>query len=137
MTGENWSEECYGYPLFTADNFRKVVDFIIENDEKEYTPEQIEAMKECEDEFDLEEFTDYPVSWRVAEIINRLEGTTVFRGFIPCGDTDLDSHIGVGTIWPWSESRMSKEKIDEILAKYAGILGIEKEPDELVLEYYG
>lgn len=137
MSMRGWSEEGYGYPLFTADNFQKVVDFIIENDDRKYTPEKISLMKECEDEFDLEEYIDDPVCWRVAQIINRLEGISCFRGYLSCGDTNVDCHIGFGTVWPWQEERITKEKADEILEKYAEILGINEAPDTFDLEYYG
>ena len=135
----SWSEEGYGYPLLTADNLPNVIEFIIKNDTKKYTPEQIEEMRECDDEFDLEEYTDDPIPWVVAKIINNLENTTVFEGYLSCGDTDVDCHIGAGTIWPWTgqEKYISKEKVDEILAKYAKMLNIPHTPDFFSLEYYG
>lgn len=137
MSMRSWSEQGYGYPLFNGKNFRRVVDFIIENDEKNYTDEEAREMRDCEDEFDLEEYIDDPVSWKVAEIINRLENTSVFQGYQPCGDTDVESHIGVGLIYPWSDERMSKEKANGILMKYAGVFGIEEAPDYFDLEYFG
>ena len=139
MSMRSWSEQGYGYSLFPLndDNLQKVVDFIIENDEKKYSLEDIKEMRECEDEFDLEYIIGDPVCYKVTNIMNRLEGTMVFCGYLPCGDTDVESHIGICPFYPWECPTMTKEQADSLLEKYAKILGITEKADYFDLEYFG
>ena len=139
MSMRSWTEDGYGYQLINANNLDKIKKFIVDNDTKKYTEEELEGIRESENEWDMEEWIDDLVPWRVAEIINKLEGYKVLiKGYQSCGDTDQDCMIGIEPLYPWSmEESITKEKADEILNKYAEILGIEMAPDYFEAEYFG
>lgn len=139
MSMRSWTEDGYGYQLINANNIDKIKQFIIDNDTKEYTEEELEAIRESEDEWDMEDWIGDPVPWRVADIINKLEGYKfLIKGYQSCGDTDQDCMIGIEPLYPWNmEEPITKEKADEILNKYAKILGIEMTPTYFEAEYFG
>lgn len=141
MSMRSWTEEGYGYQLINANNIDKIKKFIIDNDIKEYTDEELIAIRESENEFDMEGWIGDPVPWRVADIINRLEGYKwLFKGYQSCGDTDQDCMIGIEPLYPWNigmEEPITKEKADSILNKYAEILGINAKPTYFEAEYFG
>ncbi len=139
MSMRSWTEDGYGYQLINANNIDKIKQFIIDNDTKEYTEEELEAIRESEDEWDMEGWIGDPVPWRIADIINKLEGYKfLIKGYQSCGDTDQDCMIGIEPLYPWSIGEpITKEKADEILNKYAKILGIEMTPTYFEAEYFG
>lgn len=139
MSMRSWTEDGYGYQLINANNFDKIKQFIIDNDTKEYTEEELEAIRESEDEWDMEGWIGDPVPWRIADIINKLEGYKfLIKGYQSCGDTDQDCMIGIEPLYPWNmEEPITKEKADKILNKYAKILGIEMTPTYFEAEYFG
>lgn len=139
MSMRSWTEDGYGYQLINTNNFDKIKQFIIDNDTKEYTEEEFEAIRESEDEWDMEGWIGDPVPWRIADIINKLEGYKfLVKGYQSCGDTDQDCMIGIEPLYPWNmEEPITKEKADEILNKYAKILGIEMTPTYFEAEYFG
>jgi hypothetical protein len=137
---QSWTEEGYGYQLFVAGNFDKVKQFIIDNDTKKYTTEELEYINECDEEWELEELIDDPVPWRVADIINGLEeyDYALFKGYQSCGDTDQECMLGIAPRYPWNaDETITKEKADELLNKYAEILGINMEPEYFEARYFG
>lgn len=139
MSMRSWTEDGYGYQLINANNIDKIKQFIIDNDTKEYTEEELEAIRESEDEWDMEGWIGDPVPWRIADIINKLEGYKfLIKGYQSCGDTDQDCMIGIEPLYPWNmEEPITKEKADKILNKYAKILGIEMTPTYFEAEYFG
>ena len=139
MSMRSWTEDGYGYQLINANNFDKIKQFIIDNDTKEYTEEELEAIRESEDEWDMEDWMGEPIPWRIADIINKLEGCKfLIKGYQSCGDTGQDCMIGIEPLYPWDmEEPITKEKADEILNKYAKILGIEMTPTYFEAEYFG
>ena len=135
-----WTEYGYGYPLFNGSNLPNIVRFIVENNEGRYSGETIQNMYEATDEFKLYDYTEDPVPWVVAETINNLEGTTVFRGYQDDGDTNQESMIGIEPCYPWtmnSNDPKTKEEANALLNKYAKILGITETPSDFTAEYFG
>ena len=139
MSMKSWSEVGYGYELFNGKNMDNIKKFIIENGN--YSEEQIGSINEAEDEWDLQEVTDDPVSWVIASHINAKEGLIcAFEGYDSCGDTDQEQMLGIAPSYSWKirpEDMLTKEKADELLEKYAKILGITEKADYFTAEYYG
>lgn len=140
----SWTEEGYGIPLWTGNNFRNVVDFIVSHEFSDITTNDLsvlESICEEQDEFELECFLNDPASYWVAEIINNLEGTEIFSGFRECGDTDQEQYVGVSPRYPWNLSvrdrQLTREEVDKILNKYATLLGIEESPEYFTAHYFG
>jgi hypothetical protein len=93
------------------------------------------------DDVILWEYIGGPAAWSVGSIINQLEGTTVFRGYASCGDTDQEEMIGIEPTYPWlmneKDRMLTKEKVTAILEKYAAILGVTQNPDDFEASYCG
>ena len=135
MSMSEWTEEGYGMPLFNGDNLNNICDFIIK-----YDPEvNSEEMKKAPDHYVMADILNAPVPWKVAEIINRLEDTMIFKGFQENVDTDQEAMIGIQPVWPWEskDEDISKVGCDMLLGKYAAILGIKTEPEYFTAHYYG
>lgn len=144
MSMKSWTEEGFGMLLFTEHNEDKVYEFL-----KKYNPELLPTEDELHEALDdgeeigdiLWEFIGEPASWHVANIINELEGTTIFNGYNSCGDTDQEEMIGVEPGYPWTmndvDRSLTKAKAMEILNKYARILGIQEMPEYFTAEYFG
>lgn len=140
MSMKNWSEDGYGFALFNVNNWKNIVDFILKNTTTNYTDEQKKEMYECEDEYELEDMIDKPVAWSVADYINKAEGTTIFKGYQSCSDTDQETMIGIEPCYPWSmttNDMITQDKANELLTKYAEILGITEAPNYFEAEYFG
>ena len=142
MSMKSWSENGYGYALnFTAEGLAKTVDFLLANDEKEVYKGKEEEMRKVEDEFDLEDAIGSPACNAIAETINRLEGCHIVAGYVSCGDTDEDAHLGICPGFPWEftgeDKAMTKERANEIMVKYAPLLGVKEAPDYFEIEYFG
>ena len=104
----------------------------------DYDPETKEMMQDCEDEFDLQEYTDDPVVWVVADIINKKEGADILRGYRSDADTEQEAMLGLEPCYPWHMSKITtQEETDEVLNKYAKQLGITAKPDYFTAEYWG
>ena len=135
MSWKAWTESGYGYPLFTDSNFRTVVNFIAQHQKND------SGITNAQDAMDAYEYLDQSCAEEVADIINRLEGYRVFRGYCSNGDTGQDEYIGVEPMYPWSmtakDLELSKEKANELLCKYAEILGIEEAPEYFDAYYCG
>ncbi len=138
MSMRAWTQEGYGYHLFSGDNMEEIKDFLIKNEN--YSKEEIQLIRDAEDEWDLQEVTDDPVSWVIAAHINAKEGLAcAFEGYDSCADIDHGQMIGISPKYPWEyrqEDRITREKANEILNKYAKILGIKEEPCEFTAEYH-
>lgn len=145
MSMKSWTEEGFGFNLFTEGNMDKVKDFLVDNIETVKKVQHLTELSEdeiraCEDEIEMNDILFEPVSRVVANVINELEGMSVFAGYDSCGDTDQDMMIGIIPAYPWGlkESDMiTKEKAEELLNKYAEALGIDEEPDYFEAEYFG
>lgn len=140
MSMRTWTEDGYGYPLFNVYNLDQIKKFIIDNDLRKYTVEELLAIKSADDEFELGYCIDDPVPWKVADIINRLEGITVIKGYQDDGDTDQEAMIGIEPCYSWTMNEndpKTKEEADVLLNKYAEILGITVKPDYFIAEYFG
>ena len=149
MSMKSWTEEGYGYRLETGSNMKNIVDFIVDNTRElqkntkngyvfNFSEEDIKNMYNCEGLFDLAEYTDDPVPWVIADIINNIEGTELlFKGYQDDAGTDQEAMLGIAPVYPWYTPRYTKEKCDELLKKYADILGITEKPDFFEAEYYG
>ena len=140
MSMKNWSESGYGYELLNDDNWKNIVDFILQNTTQDFTDEQKQEMYECEDEFYLEDIIDNPVAWSIADYINKAEGMTIFRGYQSCADTDQETMIGIEPCYPWgltANDMITQNEADGLLAKYAEILGITDAPNYFEAEYFG
>lgn len=134
MSWHAWTENGYGYPLFNENNLKKVLKFIADNTEyKELT--------DCENEYEACDIMGQCCADTIAEIINEQEQLSVFRGYTACGDTDQEEHIGLEPLYPWSLSEndrlLTKEKANQILVKYAEMLGIEETPEYFEACYCG
>ncbi len=139
MSMKSWTREGYGYQLFNENNLDDIKKFLIENGN--YTEDEIQTLRTAVDEFDLQEVTDDPVSWIIASHINAKEGLAcVFEGYNSCGDTDQEQMIGICPRFSWElepENMLSRTMADEILEKYAKVLGITEKQDYFTAEYYG
>ncbi|MBQ7673230.1 MAG: hypothetical protein IJT36_01700 [Alphaproteobacteria bacterium] len=138
MSMEYWSEEGYGFPLFNEDNFDKVVDFIVKYEN--YNETKTTDIKECKKDWELNEVIGEPVSCVVANIINRIEEVSLLAGYDCCGETKQEQMIGVVKFFPWQINKnqlINLQETNEILNKYAKVLGIKKEPDYFTAKYFG
>ena len=148
MSMQSWTEYGYGFPLNSGDNIEAIKKFICENSSIEGLPPEYqipEDMKagimECDETYWIYVLLKVYTSSIVAAIINDKEGTTLFRGYGSCGDTDQEEMIGAEPLYPWmmneKDMTLTEERVDEILVKYAGILGIDEEPYSFNAAYYG
>ena len=148
MSMRSWTDEGFGMLLFTGHNEDKVLGFL-----KQHNPELFhneEELKMLLEDGKTSSYTSYtmwdffgePASWLVANTINKLEGTTIFRGYAPCSDTDQEEMIGIEPGFPWTMNRVdlslsTRLKATEMLRKYAEILGIDEEPEYFIADYFG
>lgn len=144
MSMRSWTEDGFGMRLFDGDNGKEVYGFV-----KEYSPELLPTEEELQAALDsgddicyiLWDYIGEPVSWHIANIINKLEGTTVFKGYAPCGDTDQEEMIGIEPLYPWQinevDRALTKDKAMELLNKYGRLLGIQEIPEYFNAEYCG
>lgn len=134
MSWKQWSEDGYGYPLYNKTNLRKILKFIAENTE-------YKEIEDCESRYDAYDIMDQCCADTIAEIINRNEECTVFRGYRSDCDTNQEECIGAEPMYPWTLSEkdktLTKEDVRKILIKYAEILGIEEEPTYFEAYYCG
>ncbi|MBR3517889.1 MAG: hypothetical protein IKM88_16020 [Lachnospiraceae bacterium] len=140
MSMKSWTEEGYGAPLLNGDNLEDVLRFVIDHSDLRYDTEKAEKLLACENEWDANDVLDKPLPWVVAEIINRLEGTTVFKGYQDDGDTNQEMMIGIAPAYPWQmteKDRMTEEEATEILNKYLEEMGLDEIADYFDAEYCG
>lgn len=134
MSWHSWTEDGYGYPLFNEHNLRSVLEFIADNTE-------YKEVLDCETDYDAYDIMGQCCADTIAEIINKRERLTIFRGYTTCGDTDQEEYLGVEPAYPWSMSendkQLTKERANSILIKYANILGIKEAPDYFEASYCG
>ena len=140
MSMTSWSEYGLGFQLFTGDNTEKVMRFL--KNHGEIISDWDSVLEEMRDDyFDPMDVVGEPASWAIARIINKQEGTTVFKGYNSCGDTDQEEMIGVEPCYPWGMNKMdrslTKEKAIDILNKYAFELGSTSQPDYFEAKYFG
>lgn len=142
MSMRSWSECGFGYKLFNGSNFDRVKKFLMDHvDVLCYgsANENKSTLSKCCDEFDIElAIGSYP-STCVANIINSIENCFDFCGFDPCGDCGTDEHFGIPMSFPWDcDSKFrDKDGAIKVLKKYAEQLGIDGDPSEFDLEYFG
>ena len=141
MSYQQWTENGFGFELWTGHNSKDIVEFICAH-ESSLTDSVKEKLRSCDDEYDVCEELGQFASGEIACIINEAEGTTVFRGFDPCGDTDQYEMIGVGEFHPWDlitekDREMSRDDAEEILLKYMKILKVDGKPDYFEAHYGG
>ena len=142
MSMHHWTEMGYGMPLFAKeDNFAKVTAFIRENCGNDYTEEEKEAIeKTCQDSFEYYEVVGEWPCETIANIINKKEGISLLRGFIP---EDQEEMIGFEPVYPWykgteADRMLTKEEANRILSKYGTILGCPvSEIGKFEAEYFG
>lgn len=147
MSMEETTEEGYGYKLFCENysNFSRIIDFIVKHHEKlteELKTSLYQAKDNDELEDELEELLGEPAALTIAEIINQLENKEVMCGYRSCDDTDQPQMIGIMPNYPWHYHRMpqdvmTKEECNELLNRYAEILGITEKADYFLAHYYG
>lgn len=149
MSMKSWTEEGYGFKLETGSNMKNIVDFVVANTKElpknteygyifKFSEEDIKNLYECESLDDLYEYTSDPVCWIIADIINNLEGTNFVKGYTSSAETDQPAMLGIEPVYPWQNKKLiTREVCDEILKKYAKILGITEAPDYFEAEYYG
>ena len=149
MSSKTWTEHGFGVKLFTDNNEKQVFAFIANNlDLLEYINEVPKIRTALENCADYDEYSnimintlyEYPCD-AVAGIINRKEGTTIFRGYRPDGDTDQEEMIGAEPMYPWDmndrDRSISYEETKSILKKYAAEIGQNEDPYDFDAEYYG
>lgn len=134
MSWQAWTEDGYGYPLFNENNLKKVLKFIADST-------SYKELIDCEDSYDAYDIMGQCCADTIAEIINERENLTLFRGYTTCGETDQEEHIGAEPVYPWRLSEndrlLTKEKVNQILTKYAEVLGIEEAPYYFEAYYCG
>ena len=144
MSMRSWTENGFGMPLFSGYNDGMVYGFL-----KEHSPELVPTEEELQEALDsgddicyiLWDYIGEPVSWHIANIINKLEGTTVFKGYAPCGDTNQEEMIGIEPAYSWTmndvDRSLTKGRAMELLNKYGRLLGIQEIPEYFRAEYCG
>ena len=144
MSMRSWTEDGFGMLLFTNHNEKHVYQFIAQhNAELLPTENELQEALDAGEEFGdiLWEYLGEPASWYVANAINKTEGTTIFKGYASCGDTGQEEMIGAEPCYPWTMNEvdwsMTKEKVCDLLQKYADILGIDEVPEYFEAEYFG
>lgn len=143
MSMRHYTEDGYGIPFNSHHNKEKIIRFLYDHGQLPpgETPDSLlEAMSEDPYLSMWEFFSECP-SDMVARVINKIEGTTIFRGYWECGDTDQEEMIGVEPCYPWTmnekDRSLTKEDATAILIKYAEILGIEDAPEYFEAYYVG
>lgn len=126
----------YGFKLLNERNIKKVVEFVIErNDFLMLSDEEVAEVREFAakgDKVGVNETIGMPISWAVAEIINRTEGITLFCGVRP-GEIGTTEYIGIDQRFPWflneNDRKYHLEDCNALFAKYAELLGIDDMPE--------
>lgn len=138
MSWRSWTEQGYGFPLYTGKNLGALKKFLMKRETNNKIATEI---RDAEDETDLEDVLGDPVSWTVAGIIRSETGYESFIGFTSCGDTNFEEHIGFCADHPWrfkgKDAAMTLEDAQKVLEKYAAELEIDTEPDYFEAEYCG
>lgn len=139
MSWKAWSEEGFGYEI-DCGNAEKIRDFILKHEDVvRLSEKEKKELKESESWDDLCFIMDRP-SDVVSEIINKLEGYTVFQGF-NADEADHGESFGVGKWFPWqvkgNNARVTLDEVKLILKKYGEELGVDKDPDYFEMEYCG
>ncbi len=138
MSMKSWTEEGYGAPLLNENNLEDVFRFVI--DHGNLDEETAEKLLACKDELEANDVLDEPLPWVVAGIINRLEGTTIFKGYQDDGGTNQEMMIGIAPVYPWQmtdKDMMTEEEATEILNKYLEEMGLDERADYFDAEYFG
>lgn len=144
MSWQQWTESCFGYPLFNGHNFGKVLSFITnhinlvisDEDERSGFLNDISVATNEQEFFDIAQES---MAWYVAGIMNKLDGCHDFCGFDSCGNCDTEEYIGFSRSYPWEFSPKYQKQEDAIAAlkKFAAELGIEGDPEYNDLYYAG
>ena len=148
MSSRSWTEEGYGMKLFDGDNSEAIKKFICDNTRADHpnewlriTDEQKAQIMRWDDSDAVYAVLDNCPSGIIAEIINTMEGTSIFRGYAPDCDTDQEEMIGAEPVYPWymneKDKTLTEEQVKEILVKYAAMFGNHLEPEHFDAEYYG
>ena len=136
MSMRSWSEYGYGFALFNGSNLKSVVDFIIENTELDI--EGKNALLDSHDEWEIYDVLGESASQVVSDIINNKEGIRDVCGYDSCSDTDQVQMIGIAPSYPWlNQKNMSLDEANNLLCRYADMLGITDAPDYFEASYFG
>ena len=152
----SWTENGYGFSLFTGENAKKVVAFlqgkkkfledIYGKEEADKVVEELAGMAEIEDDEDvvsaLQDAFEFNPSGTIAQIINKETGALGFDGFCCDGDCDTYDTVMYVPAYPWQMSEvdqaLTQDKLDKILKPYMKSLGVPfEELGEQELEYFG
>lgn len=139
MSSCEWTEPGYGFKLFNGSNLETVKNFILSNISR-LQPSSSRSVNDfinAKTTDVAEEALDYPLSWAVAEIINDLEATNMFKGYKESDDTDQPAMLGIEPLYPWQTVQFSQPECDTLLKKYGERLGISETPDFFSAAYYG
>ena len=160
MSMRSWTENGYGFGLFTGNNSADVIEFLKNHEEtfrnvcgEKTCDETYAALDQLEDEAEKEGIMDEDilsdgltdllspsVASAVAQIICYETGVKGFEGF-PSGEY-CDETVMYVPAFPWQMSQKEKElgpdDIHNILAQYAEELNVpESEIGDQELEYFG
>ena len=135
MSWHSWTEDGYGIPLGDIEHVKK---FLIK---REKDKDIVANLKRVDDFSEIEDIYGDPAAWVVAGIIKHETGYDSLIGFMCCGDTNFEDHLGFTPQFPWALKEKDKgltiDKADKILKKYARELGVDEEPDYFMAEYCG
>ena len=147
MSWKAWSEVGYGYPLWNDHNTKTICRYIADYAADRLLAEDAVTLKRFADGeielemYEIEEICDESVSWLIAGLMNEDAGTTIFRGYCACGDTDQEEYIGAEPCYPWTMNEVDKSltsgDIIEILSEWSEKLGIDEAPDYFEAFYCG
>lgn len=140
MSWQTWSEPGYGYQLFNGKNDRQILQFIRQHADRKISDQ--DAGDLISNNASYLDIYGEDACVMIAGIIDSIEGYTVFRGYIECGNTDQEEMIGVEPVYPWhffkeKDIVLTEQKAHSILKKYANILGITEEPHYFDAHYAG
>ncbi len=140
MSWQTWSETGYGYQLFNGKNDKQILQFIRKNSDREISEQEAEDL--INDNASYLAIYGEDACAMIARIIDSVEGYTVFKGYIECGNTDQEEMIGIEPVYPWhlfteKDMALTEQKAYSILKKYANILGITEQPDYFDAYYAG
>lgn len=144
MSWHQWTESCFGYPLFNGHNFGKVLSFITDHINLVISDEDdrsgfLNDISVVTNEQEFFEIAEESMASYVAWIMNKLDGCYDFCGFDSCCNCDTEEHIGFSRSYPWEFSPKYRKQEDAIAAlkKFAAELGIEGNPEYNELYYAG
>ena len=115
-----WTEDGFGFSLNNT-NLRKIIDFITTNlPASESDVSALRGLADAGDICALDALFDAPVSWVVADLINKSEGITLVKGYRDNGY--MGQHVGIDPRFVWFMTDKDKEitqpAAEEILRKY-------------------